>query len=494
MSNIQKWTVPCYSRGQNGDGTAISSLGTATLYIDFDRKQFQIELADETTITGTIQTYLSGAAYQASDMFGFSTKNATYMFGDNNRFYPGYLLWSTTGDGSLVWSSKQTSTYGPAISASKTGFTSTTLPAGETVAAICYLPGTALMTPGGERLIETLKPGDRVITLRNGVEQSETIIWTGKARHNVGSDRLDDDRAGYPICFRKDALGEGKPNQDLYVTAEHCLYLAGCFVLARMLVNDMTIFYDRTITDYEYHHIELERHAIILANGVESESYLDTGNRMIFEQSALTGSTIHHLPQNCSWQHDACAPLNVTTDFVRELWERFSPIALENLYAEEEFTSEPDLHLVSQSGGRLDPFRQTGNTYLFRLDGPLATYKITSRRARPCDETGPFLDDRRYFGVLICDMTLWASDRTLSLDLKETSHICSGWHRGDQNEGCWTTGSASVCLSPGMEEGDGPRVLSVTITRTRRYPLGVGGLPALPTLCASTSRTNTALR
>ncbi|WP_438381434.1 Hint domain-containing protein [Asaia sp. BMEF1] len=391
MAHIVKWSLPSYKTGPGGK---IISLGISTLHVDFDRKRYQIAFADGTTVNGKILTYYSGGSYQAWGMIGLGTQTDLYMFGTNSAFYPGYLTYTFLGNNGLVWL-PQPSGIGPVIKASDAGFSSANLPAGQKVSAICYLPGTMITTPQGARAIEALRPGDTVIAWTDGIAQHETIIWTGKARHIVDVLAFHDDCAGYPVCFLKGSLGNGTPDRDLFVTPEHCLHIDRCFVPARMLVNGKTIFFDKTITAYDYHHIELERHAVIQANGAASESYLDTGNRLVFEQDERPDS--HSQSQICpySWENDACAPLTVAPEFVKPIWERLSPLSAETFLAQRNTTRDPDLHLLDNERGlKLLPYRRAGKTWLFRVPNVRAAYTIASNHARPCNEFGPFIDDR----------------------------------------------------------------------------------------------------
>ncbi|WP_035367102.1 Hint domain-containing protein, partial [Acetobacter pasteurianus] len=70
----------------------------------------------------------------------------------------------------------------------------------------------------------------------------------------------------------------------MLITAEHCLFFEGKFVPVRMLVNGVSIFYDKSITSYDYYHVETDQHSVITADGMLTESYLDTGNRRAFRQ------------------------------------------------------------------------------------------------------------------------------------------------------------------------------------------------------------------
>ncbi|WP_438382347.1 Hint domain-containing protein [Asaia sp. BMEF1] len=163
------------------------------------------------------------------------------------------------------------------LTISKTG---TTLSI-EALVSVCFLAGSMIRTPDGDRRVETLKSGDSVGVNANGKLAVRKIIWAGNRRKIINTGRPDDESV-YPVRIKKHALGSGKAYQDLLITSEHCIIVAGKFVPVRMLVNGRKIVYDRTLTDYRYYHLETAEHAVIYANGAETESYLDTGNRIAF--------------------------------------------------------------------------------------------------------------------------------------------------------------------------------------------------------------------
>jgi hypothetical protein len=72
------------------------------------------------------------------------------------------------------------------------------------------------------------------------------------------------------------------------------------------LINGVTIYQEQNGTHVTYYHIELDSHDILLAEGLEVESYLDTGSKIMFEdQSVLT------LHPDFGTPHDApfCVPM-----------------------------------------------------------------------------------------------------------------------------------------------------------------------------------------
>ncbi len=54
---------------------------------------------------------------------------------------------------------------------------------------------------------------------------------------------------------------------------------------SKLLVNGGSIVSERDHTQFTYYHIELERHGVLLAENTPSESYLDTGNRCLFDNA-----------------------------------------------------------------------------------------------------------------------------------------------------------------------------------------------------------------
>ncbi|MCP1270263.1 Hint domain-containing protein [Acetobacter cerevisiae] len=117
------------------------------------------------------------------------------------------------------------------------------------IEAVCFLSGTLLRTPDGDVAIEEVQIGDSLLAFENGKPVAQPVVWVGSRRAEVRPG-LPLDEAGWPVRVRQDALAQGVPSKDLLITPEHCLYLDGQFVPARMLVNGETIAYDQTICTY----------------------------------------------------------------------------------------------------------------------------------------------------------------------------------------------------------------------------------------------------
>ncbi|WP_250697748.1 Hint domain-containing protein, partial [Acetobacter pasteurianus] len=186
------------------------------------------------------------------------------------------------------------------------------------LAVVCFLPGSMIRTTVGEVAVEDVQIGDEVLAFdwRNNTDIVRPVVWVGKAHVKV-QHGLPDDEAGWPVRILKDAIADGIPYKDMLITAEHCLFFRDRFVPVRMLVNGVSIFYDKSITSYDYYHVETEQHSVITADGMLTESYLDTGNRSSFRQEGKI-ATLRGAVKN--WADDAGAPLGVERSFVEPLF------------------------------------------------------------------------------------------------------------------------------------------------------------------------------
>ena len=75
------------------------------------------------------------------------------------------------------------------------------------------------------------------------------------------------------------------PQRDLLVSPDHAIFVDGKLICARQLVNGTTIRQETGWTAVDYYHVELDQHAILLAEGLPAESYIDTGNSGFFANS-----------------------------------------------------------------------------------------------------------------------------------------------------------------------------------------------------------------
>jgi hypothetical protein len=142
--------------------------------------------------------------------------------------------------------------------------------------AACFLKGTKILTDRWYVPIEKLKVGDLVVThgLIKDNKRHEVDAATLRPLKAVRRYSRMDNKATAPVCITRNAFGPNQPFEDLYVSRNHGVLRKGLLVPAGHLVNDDTIFQDRTLERVEYYHLEFDDHYAITAAGVLVESFL----------------------------------------------------------------------------------------------------------------------------------------------------------------------------------------------------------------------------
>lgn len=142
----------------------------------------------------------------------------------------------------------------------------------------CFTPDTMILTPTGEKRIAELSSGDKVITRDNGVQK---IRWIGKK--TLDWKRLSDSPHLRPIVISAGSLGDDLPERDLTLSPNHrilvsndvtSMYFEDREVLAscKHLVNNHGISKADPMS-VTYMHFIFDRHEIVLADGVWTESF-----------------------------------------------------------------------------------------------------------------------------------------------------------------------------------------------------------------------------
>lgn len=143
---------------------------------------------------------------------------------------------------------------------------------------VCFLAGTMIATPNGERAVETLQPGDLVLT-HDG--RAAPVKWLFV---QTVSTFFADPRRVAPVRVRAGALGENLPVRDLRVSADHALLIDGVLVHAGALVDGVAIAREADLPErFCYYHLELADHSLILAEGVPAETFIDNVGRRAFD-------------------------------------------------------------------------------------------------------------------------------------------------------------------------------------------------------------------
>jgi hypothetical protein len=321
-----------------------------------------------------------------------------------------------------------------------------------TVSIACFAAGTRIATARGEVPVEQLRPGDRVRTVRGRLRP---VVWLGHrtldCRHHPRPHDV------LPVRIAPHAFGANRPARPLFLSPDHAALVNGALIPIRYLVNGASIA-QVEVDRIAYWHVELAGHAVLFAEGLACESYLDTGNRAAF---ANGGSVIEAHPDFARrvWQSAGCAPL-VTAGPALARAKSGLLTRLPRLgYG---VTTDPALSLALD-GTPLTPTRDGEWLCLHFPDGA-ATLTLDSRIGRPA-ELDADSTDTRPLGIAL---------RALRLDGVDTplDHPCltAGWH--DPEPGWrWTCGNATLDLR-------GRRRAELAVTTWLRYHVSkVGALP-----------------
>jgi hypothetical protein len=124
------------------------------------------------------------------------------------------------------------------------------------------------------------------------------------------------------------------PERDLLVSPQHAIFAQGVLIPAKYLVNNTTVLIEE-VPDVEYFHVELHRHNILLAEGLRTESYLESGDRGDFENG---GQPVRLHPDFAAITWDACANAELKVDgpeleaVKRKLTRRAKELSLEQAH------------------------------------------------------------------------------------------------------------------------------------------------------------------
>jgi len=161
--------------------------------------------------------------------------------------------------------------------------------------AHCFLRGTLIRTPTGERDISTLAIGDLVLTYSG---QEKPIKWIGcrSLRRQAGKPWSTDVA---PIKVVRSAFANDVPHRDLYLSPWHAVYLDGMLVTVASLVNGSTVLRcGDDLHSLDYFHLELVQRDLVFAEGAASKTFSSSSNFELFdnwsERLELDATTVAH--------------------------------------------------------------------------------------------------------------------------------------------------------------------------------------------------------
>jgi collagen type I alpha len=166
----------------------------------------------------------------------------------------------------------------------------------------CFVTGTGIATDRGEVAVETLKLGDQ-IRLVDG--RTVPIVWIG--HRWIDCSRHPNPGQVWPVRVAMDAFGPGEPHRDLFLSPDHAVFVENVLVPVKYLVNGTSITQIK-VSEVTYHHVELAVHDVLIAEGLPTESYLDTGDRSNFDNGG-GAVMLHPNFSTHAWESLGCAKL-----------------------------------------------------------------------------------------------------------------------------------------------------------------------------------------
>lgn len=157
----------------------------------------------------------------------------------------------------------------------------------------CFVAGTMIFTAEGAKAVETLEPGDLLLTRDSGMQP---IRWVGQVTVD-GTGRF------APICFMPETVGNTKtlmvsPNHRMLMTGWRAEIYFGereILVPAKTLVNGKTVRV-APCARVTYVHLLLDRHEVIFAEGAATES-LHPGDYLMSSASETRAEILELFPE-----------------------------------------------------------------------------------------------------------------------------------------------------------------------------------------------------
>lgn len=149
----------------------------------------------------------------------------------------------------------------------------------EKSALLCFTPGALILTEAGPRPVETIRPGEKIVTRDRGLQE---VRWYGET--TLDADMLARKPHLRPILIKRNAIAAGIPARDMAVSPNHHLLMNNwraellfgekeVLLPAGAMLNDRTIRYQTGAEPVHYIHLMFVRHEIVTVNGLATESF-----------------------------------------------------------------------------------------------------------------------------------------------------------------------------------------------------------------------------
>jgi hypothetical protein len=175
--------------------------------------------------------------------------------------------------------------------------------------------------------------------------------------------------------------------------------------------------------------VELNDHAILLAEGLPAESYLDTGNRGFFANTGAPLVLHPDLTDETNYptrEAGSCAPFVWEEASVQTVWQKLTDraAALGQPTAQRATTTDADLQLLADRRP-VKPVISNSDRVIFVLPRGSRDVQLVSRAQSPT-EARPWLDDRRRLGGRVKRIVLRGVDERREIPVDHPD-LTRGW-------------------------------------------------------------------
>ena len=231
-------------------------------YLTLNNDSSSTDLVTINVTTGTLSLFNTAYSNEVTVIspteVQFTAANA------NNIFSSGTVLYTPTLG--------QVDHVSVTVGVTKNGITG---PITDSFTIQCFVAGTMIACPEGERAVETLAVGDLVL---NAAGAACPVRFLGRRALD-----LTVAREHAPVLIPAGAIADGVPSRDLRVSPDHAIAIDGVLVTARALLGG-PIRQD-FVESVVYCHIQLDGHDVVIANGTPCETLLDAEDPVGFDNA-----------------------------------------------------------------------------------------------------------------------------------------------------------------------------------------------------------------
>ncbi len=284
----------------------------------------------------------------------------------------------------------------------------------------CFARGTRLLTPDGYRPVETLRPGQRLVT-ESGA--TEPIVWIGWRTIDLSRDEAA--ALLHPVVITPGAFAPLTPTRQVTLSPLHAVFAEGVLVPAMLLVNGATVRRDCARFAVTYYHVELARHAVIRADNLPCETYRDDGNRDRFAMAlGAPGASVA-----------SCCPVVTSGAALRSVRAKLHSRAIALGY---QIVHGAEVDALAGDAPPIQPRRRRGRLD-FSLPAPVSRLVLRAR-ATPPAYTDPASEDRRCLGI--------CTGGVVANGVRLPAWHGAGWYSPDEGDrGMWSGGTAELVFA-----------------------------------------------